>query len=84
MDKLLDKTLREIIAENKIVYINRTGMGVGNLALGGKEVIGKKALSISAETNTLCKVPVKLRVDLQPALVSFNDIGGDNENDQES
>lgn len=51
MKEQLDKTLRELIQENALVYINESSHGTGDLFLGGKRVKGICHLTIIAQSD---------------------------------
>ena len=51
----VDKTLKDVIIENKCVFINKGGHGVGELFLDGKRVMGLIKVTIESATNTFEK-----------------------------
>lgn len=63
-DEMLDMTLREIVHENKLVYINKEGWNLGKLFCEGHRVKGLKEINIKAVTSDTHSHVMKLQLDV--------------------
>ena len=74
MSDLAEKTLRETIKENVLVYVNKDPYGVGVLFVNGKRITGLQDVSINAHTTDSSQHYMTLKLQVAPTALDAKEV----------